>query len=60
MRKKVKQPFIYGKYLVEYRDTPTSPLRILKERIDTFEEAQKFREQLLISGSTDPVIRKVG
>lgn len=60
MRKKVKQPFVYGKYLIEYRDVPAAPLRILKERIDSFEEAQKLREQLLINGFTDPVIRKVG
>jgi hypothetical protein len=60
MRKKVKQPFVYGKYVIEYRDGPSEPLRILKHRIDSFEDAQKLREELLLKGSTDPIIRKVG
>ena len=60
MKKKVTQPFKYGTYLIEYREGKTGLLRILKEKLDTFEEAQKSREKLLQAGYTDPVIKKVG
>jgi hypothetical protein len=60
MRKKIRQPFVYGAYLIEYRDKPDGLLRMLKEKIDTFEEAQKQREKLLQAGYHDPIIRKIG
>jgi hypothetical protein len=60
MRKKVRQPFEYGSYLVEYRESKAGLLRILKEKLNTFEEAQTARERLIQEGFHDPTIRKVG
>lgn len=60
MRKKIRQPFKYGTYLIEYREGKDSLLKILKEKLDTFEDAQLARERLLQNGFTDPIIRKVG
>ena len=60
MRKKIRQPFKYGAYLIEYREDKGGLLRILKEKLDTFEDAQAARDRLLRAGYSDPVIRKVG
>lgn len=60
MKKKIRQPFKYGAYLIEYREGKDGLLRILKEKLDTFEDAQLARERLLQNGYADPVIRKVG
>ena len=60
MRKKIRQPFKYGTYLIEYREGVDGLIKILKEKLDTLEEAQSARERLLQSGSIEPVIRKVG
>ena len=60
MRRKNKQPFMYGLFLIEYREKPGGLLRFLREKIDTFEEAQKAREQLIQAGYHDPIIRKIG
>lgn len=60
MRKKIRQPFKYGAYLIEYREGKDGLLKILKEKLDTFDEAQLARERLLQGGYADPVIRKVG
>ena len=54
MRKKIRQPFKYGTYLIEYREGKDSLLKILKEKLDTFEDAQLARERLLQNGFTDP------
>jgi hypothetical protein len=60
MKKKNKPPCIYGLYLVEYREKPGGLLRFLKEKINTFEEAQAAREKLIQAGYHDPIIRKIG
>jgi hypothetical protein len=60
MRKKIRQPFKYGTYIIEYREDKGGLLKILKEKLDTFEDAQHARERLLQEGVADPVIRKVG
>jgi hypothetical protein len=60
MRKKIRQPFKYGLYLIEYREGKDGLLRILKEKLDTVEEAQLARERLIQAGYADPIIRKVG
>ena len=60
MRKKIRQPFNYGTFLVEYREGKNGLIKIFKAELNTFEEAQLAREKLLISGFIDPVIKKVG
>lgn len=60
MRKKIRQPFKYGLYLIEYRESKDGLLKILKEKLDTLNEAQLAREKLLKAGFVDPIIRKVG
>jgi hypothetical protein len=60
MRKKIRQPFKYGVYLIEYREGKGSLLKILKEKLDTLDEAQRTLEKLLQAGCSDLIIRKVG
>ena len=57
MRKKVRQPFRYGSYLVEYREKKGDLLRILKEKLNTIEEAKKAEEELIRKGNIDIIIR---
>ena len=59
-RKPPIKPFVYGKYLVEYREDKGGLLRFYKEQIDTLKRAEAVREELLIKGYHDPVIKKVG
>jgi hypothetical protein len=60
MRKKIRQPFEYGKFLIEFREQKNGLLRILKEKIDTLEDAQLARERLIQAGFHEPTIRKIG
>jgi hypothetical protein len=55
-----KKPVEFGAFLIEYRDSKDGMLRFLKERIDTFDDAQKARERLLQQGAYEPTIRKIG
>ena len=55
-----KKPFEFGKYIIEYREKQGEVLRFLKERLDSFEEAQVARDELLSKGCQEPVIKKVG
>tara|TARA_R110001583_G_scaffold48501_1_gene151953 strand:+ start:126 stop:314 length:189 start_codon:yes stop_codon:yes gene_type:complete len=54
------KPFVYGKYLVEYKEDRGGLLRFYKEQIDTLKRANEVREELLTKGYDDPVIKKVG
>lgn len=58
-RKQSEQPFKYGPYIIEYRETGTNLLVILKEKLTTFEQAQQRREALLAAGYSEPIIRKI-
>lgn len=60
MRKKIRQPFAYGNYLIEFREQKDGLLRILKEKLDTIEDAQVARERLIQAGFHEPTIRKIG
>jgi hypothetical protein len=60
MKKKVRQPFMFGAYIIEYREKPKGLLRIFREKIDTFEEAQRVREDLLLKGYVNPTIKRIG
>ena len=55
-----KKPTEFGMFLIEYRESKDGMLRFAKERINTFEEAQRVREKLLQQGYHEPVIRKIG
>lgn len=55
-----KKPVEFGMFLIEYKESKDGMLRFAKERIDTFEEAQKVREKLLQAGYYEPTIRKIG
>lgn len=55
-----RKPFMYGKYVIEYRDEKGGMLRFLKEHLDTIEEAQAAREKLLATGCYEPTIKIIG
>ena len=54
------KPFVYGKYLVEYREDKSALLRFYKEQIDTVKRANEIRQELLAEGYYEPVVKKVG
>ena len=54
------KPFVYGKYLVEYREEKGTLLRFYKERIDTLKRANEIRQELLVEGYYEPVVIQVG
>ena len=54
------KPFLYGKYLVEYKEDKAGLLRFYKEQIDTLKRAEEVCEELIVKGYHDPVIKKVG
>ena len=61
MKKKFpKKPVEFGLFLIEYRESKDGMLKFLKERIDTFEDAQRARDTLLQQGAHEPTIRKIG
>ena len=60
MRKKIRQPFKYGNYILEYRECKDGLLKILKEKLETLDEAQNAKERLLLLGYIDITIREVG
>jgi hypothetical protein len=54
------KPFVYGKYLVEYREKKGDLLRFYKEHIDNYKVAEKICEKLSREGYYEPVIKQVG
>jgi len=54
------KPFVYGKYLVEYREDKGGLLRFYKEQMDTLKRANEVREELLVEGYYEPVVKRVG
>jgi len=54
------KPFVYGKYLVEYKEESGGLLRFYKEHIDTIDRAKEVCKELSVKGCHDPVIKKVG
>lgn len=55
-----RKPFVYGKFVIEYRDCKGGLLRFLKEHLETIEEAQIARDKLLERGCYEPTIKVVG
>ena len=54
------KPFVYGKYIIEYRESVSGLLRFHKEHIDNYKDAIKIRDRLLSEGVKEPVIKRVG
>ena len=54
------KPFVYGKYLVEYRQEKGGLLRFYKEHIDTYKAAEIICDKLSQEGYYKPVIKKIG
>jgi len=52
------KPFVYGKYIIEYRESVSGLLRFHKEHIDNYKDA--IRDRLLSEGVKEPVIKRVG
>ena len=53
------KPFVYGKYLVEYKEEGDL-LRFYKEHIDTIDRAKEVCKELLAKDYHDPVVKKIG
>jgi hypothetical protein len=54
------KPFVYGKYLIEYREGEGGLLRFYKEHIDNYKDAETICEKLTREGYHEPVIKKIG
>jgi hypothetical protein len=54
------KPFVYGKYIVEYREEKGGLLRFYKEHIDNIKDANKLREKLINEGFYNPVVKRIG
>ena len=54
------KPFVYGKYIVEYREEKGGLLRFYKEHIDNIKDANKLREKLINEGYDNPVVKRIG
>ena len=54
------KPFVYGKYIVEYREEEGGLLRFYKEHIDNIKDANKLREKLINEGFYNPVVKRIG
>jgi len=59
-RRPPMQPFVYGKYLIEYRKVKGGLLRFHKEHINTLERANEVCKELLAKDYHDPVVKKIG
>lgn len=60
MRKRIRQPFKFGAYLIEYREKEDSLIKIHKEKLDTVHQAEKAKDELILKGYTNINIREVG
>lgn len=60
MRRRVKQPFRYGRFVVSYRENkPKTLMTQLKREINTNEEAQAAANELKESGYVDVTIHQI-
>ena len=60
MRRRVRQPFRYGRYVVLYKENrPKALPTMLKREIDTEEEAQKAVKELQQQGHTNVGFHKI-
>jgi hypothetical protein len=55
-----RKPFAFGRFIVEYREEPKSPIHFLKEEINTAAEAEAAAERLKEQGYNKVEIKQVG
>lgn len=55
-----RKPFAFGKFIVEYREAPKSPVHFLKEEINTEAEAEAAAVKLKEEGFSKVEIKRVG
>lgn len=55
-----RKPFRFGKYIIEYKECPKSPVHFLKEEINTEAEAKEAANRLKEQGYNKVVIKQVG
>ena len=54
------KPFRFGRFVVEYREDPKSPVHFLKEELNTEADAEAAAERLKELGYNKVVIKQVG
>lgn len=54
------KPFVFGRFVVEYRDELKSPVHFLKEEINTKEEAEAAAAKLTEEGKEKVTIKQIG
>ena len=54
------KPFVFGRFVVEYRDGLKSPVHFLKEEINTEEEAEAAVTRLEEEGKQKVTVKQVG
>lgn len=55
-----RKPFTFGKFVIEYREEPKSPVHFLKEEINTADEAKAAADRLKELGYNKVEIKQVG
>lgn len=55
-----RRPFKFGKFVIEYREDPKSPVHFLKEEINTEEEAEAAAAKLTEEGKQKVTIKQIG
>jgi hypothetical protein len=62
MGKKIfpRKPFKFGKFIIEYKEGPKSPVHFLKEEINTQAEAENAANKLAEKGYNKILIKQVG
>lgn len=55
-----RKPFRFGKFIIEYKECPKSPVHFLKEEINTEDEAELAAKRLEEQGYNKVVIKQVG
>ena len=54
------KPFRFGKFVVEYRDEPKSPVHFLEEEINTAEDADVAVARLEEEGKCKVTVKQIG
>jgi len=55
-----RKPFRFGRFIVEYKEGPKSPVHFLKEELNTEADAEAAAKRLKELGYNKVVIKQVG